>query len=180
MNAIFSVNKLRYEELHENEVPIAMITYQQAEMNRDRKKQKEAYKLEDFFCYPTDKSTKDTIDTRYGVATRELIKMGRFPSWALFVYKELMKNVKDSSIIPRCLSYICEEDDVILLAPEVINAKQVRCMLIALESSSGMTRKFREITSNDSDNNSSIRVLIPRVNSKIIAQENITLEMLLD
>lgn len=167
LNAILNTNELRRRELHENEIPISVLACQQAEMNRDRKKSKKPFELSDFYCYGSPDEI-DTIDSRYGRAAMQLIALGKFPNWGLFVYKDLMKNAtkgKDPSI----LCYSC--DNAIILAPQI---DEYKCngMLIALESASG-----RILTLSNIDETHHIRVRMPILNGKTVALENCYLDL---
>lgn len=167
MNAITRTTELRRKELHENEIPISVLAYQQAEINRDRKKSKKPYLLSDFYCYSSQDEI-DTVDSRYGRAAKRLIEARQFPNWALFVYKDLMKNA-DKGKDPDILCYSCE--NAIILAPKVSDG---RCngMLIALESASS-----RILTLSSPDGNDQVRVRMPRLNGKAVAMENCYLDL---
>lgn len=168
MDAVKNVNAMRYKELHENEVPIAMITYQQAEMNRDRDKQREAYKLNDFYCYPELEEI-DTVDGVYGASAMVLIERGLFPGWALFVYGELSKNA-GSAKPADLLCYQCQT--AIILAPrEIVGSGQIKGMLIAVEDAS---MRILEMHSPDFHQ---ILIRMPKIGSKVVAIENCVLDI---
>ena len=153
--------------LHEEEVPIAVLAWQQAEINRDRKKNKQASKLSDFFLY-ADSSVIDTVDAIYGAAAVKLAEMKEFPSWALFAWKDLTKNA-DQAAAPKELFY--RGSACILLAPE-ISEGMVRGFLLAKKSQSGkevllFNSRFKPI-----------RVRLPKLEGEVAAIENCYLEIL--
>ena len=125
LRAVKTKSRLYREELHANEIPISYLAYQNAEINRDRKKSK-PYKLEDFYMYPVDGS-KDTVDAIYGAAVKQMVKDRVYPHWALGAYKELIVNA-DQCSPPQKLYFM--NDDVVLLAPRERDG-YIYCMLIA-------------------------------------------------
>ena len=152
--------------MHEYERPIAILAVQQAELNRDKKKKKQPFQMEDFYLY-NNQEDKDSIDSIYGAAALALIKCNAFPPWALFVYKQLLEKAEES-IAPTVLCYQC--DQAILLAP-LINGNTCKGMLIAMESAGLRTLEM------GSPCGKSIRLRIPVINSKIIAEENCYLDI---
>lgn len=167
LNAITRTSNLRRKELHELEVPISVLALQQAEMNRDRKKNKKPFTLSDFFCYDLSDEV-DSVDARYGRAAIRLIEMRQFPSWALFVYKDLIKNAHQGRD-PDILCYQCE--NAIVLAPSITDT---RCngMLIALESASS-----RILTLYTIDKTEAVRLRMPRLDGKTVAIENCYMDL---
>jgi hypothetical protein len=122
--------------------------------------------LNQFFCYP-DIDQQDSIDADYGCAAQKLIEMGIFPRWALFIYKDLMKNAT-SGKAPNVLCYQCE--DAIILAPRVRDAT-CHGMLIAQESASS---RVLTMTTPDGD---ALRIRMPQIRNKIVATENCALDI---
>lgn len=162
-----NVNKLRRQELHENERPISLMMSHQAEMNRDKKKRKKPFSLEEFYIY-RDLEEEDKIDPIYGAASQELIKNKQFPSWALFVYKELMQQA-DQASPPEVLCY--QHPDAIVLAP-VLADGSCRGMLIAKEAASDKLLEMR------SPCGKMIKIKMPSIRNKFIAEENCYLDYL--
>lgn len=152
--------------MHEYERPITILAVQQAEINRDKKKRKKPFEMEDFYLYNS-RENKDSIDSIYGAAAMALIKINMFPSWALFVYKELLEKAEES-IPPEVLCYQC--DRAILLSPQIDNTT-CKGMLIAMESASLRTLEMQ------SPCGKSIRLRMPSVGAKIIAEENCYLDI---
>ena len=165
INAVTTAGKLRHKELHE--IPLSLLACQQAEVNRDRKKMKKPYTLADFYCYAGEDEV-DSIDAAYGTAAKALIDMNRFPSWALFAYKDLMKNAGKGRV-PNVLCYIGE--DAMILAPK-INEKQCVGMLIATESASSRVVELKTLDGLDE-----IRIRVPILNGKVVAIENCYLDI---
>ena len=157
---------LRKNELHEYERPIAMMMLQTAEMNRDSKKRRKPYDIEEFFLY-SDKERDSLPDPKYCAAAMALAKQEILPSWALFIYKDL----KDNSVgykPPELLAYIGA--DVVLLAPEV-DRDGCRAMLIAEKSASGTIKDLM------SPCGRKIRVGIPSFSGAFYAEEDVLLDV---
>lgn len=105
--------KHRRLELHENEQPLALQTCQQANINRDPKKQRKAFTMDDFYLFqPRDMA--NTPSERYGAAAIHLAKQGLFPSFALFCFKELKQGA--GGIVPPLVAF--QGSGAILLAPQ--------------------------------------------------------------
>lgn len=137
---------------------------QQAESNRDRKRQRKPFQLSDFCIYgPTEENKAPAA--RYGSAADALIQKGIFPSWALFVYSDLKKNAKNATP-PEPLAFVSE--NAVILAP---NCGEGLCngMLIATKSASGQVIEFKlskDIT---------IKVLMPAFQASVYAEEDISM-----
>jgi hypothetical protein len=166
ISAAVNLVKVRTRELHEYERPIAILAVQQAEMNRDKKKRRKPFEMDDFYLYNNEEN-KDSIDSIYGAAAVALIKSGNFPSWALFVYKELLEKAAES-IAPTVLCYQC--DHAILLAPQV-ESNTCKGMLIAVEAARHQTLEMH------SPCGKSIRLRMPDIRAKVIAEENCYLDV---
>lgn len=149
-----------------------MLAWQQAEMNRDRKKHKKPYEVSDFYCYKIE-DNHDTIDAIYSSAASQLIAIGKFPRWGLFIYKELMKNIGKAKA-PDVLAYVHES--AIILAPKIMN-DSCKGLLIATEGVSFRTLSF-DIIRNDQNSNEQIRVRMPKIDGKVVAIENCVLDIL--
>lgn len=143
-----------------------MIAYQNAEINRDRKSRRNPFQISEFYCYP-DIESKDTIDAIYSRAAFELIRIGKFPNWALFVYKELSQNATKGKI-PEKLCYA--NDIAIILAPQ-ISGRTCKGMLIAMEAAD---KKILELISENGD---ILRVRMPDILGKTVAIENCYLDL---
>lgn len=139
----------------------------QAEMNRDKKKRKKPFSLDEFYLYGED-ANKDKIDPIYGASAVELIKIQAFPHWALFVYKELMERAEEGKPA-EILSY--EHEDAIIIAP-TIDGTTCKGMLIAKEKASSRVLEMR------SPCGSIVRIKMPAINAKVIAEENCYLDCL--
>lgn len=166
LSAIFNLIRLKGRELHEYERPIALLAVQQAEMNRDKKKRRKPFELEEFCLYNFE-NKKDTVDPVYGAAALELIKRKLFPIWGLFVYKELSERAEES-VPPDVLCYQC--DQAIILAPN-IEENTCKGMLIATELAGSRILTMKSPCGKE------IRVRMPQIGSKIIAEENCYLDI---
>lgn len=167
MTAIIRLNKEQQEELHNYERPISYLAFQQAEMNRDSKKQRKPYKLSDYYFYD-DKSLSNMPEPRYGAAALALIQSKQYPAWGLFVYKDLKDRAKDA-LPPELLCVQCE--DAILLAPN-IDGNTISGMLIACETASNQTRTMVSPCGLE------VEVVIPRIENKYEAKEDQELKLL--
>ena len=155
--------------MHNYERPLSYLAFQNAEMNRDRKKQRKPFKLEDFYFYDLSEQAK-APDSRYGAAALALIKKKEYPMWALFVYKDL-KEQGENVNPPSILSLQC--DDAIVLAPTIDNdKKEVTGLLIAMESASNQQRTMR------SPCGLIITLQVPIISNKYEAIEDVTLSIL--
>lgn len=144
-----------------------MLAAQQAELNRDKKKRKKPFTMEDFCMYDFEEK-KDAVDPVYGAAAKKLIENQQFPVWALFVYKELSERADETSP-PNILCYQSEE--AIILAPE-LDGNTCKGMLIAMESAS------LKVLEMNSPCGSAIRAKMPEIKAKLIAEENHYLNIL--
>lgn len=167
LNAIVHVSKLEQEHLHNYERPISLLAYQNAEINRDRKKQRTPHKLEEFYFY-ANKELENLPEPKYGAAAMEMIKRKMFPSWALFVYKELKERAGDA-LPPELLCVQCE--DAIILAPS-IEEMTIRGMLIASETASGAQRTMTSPCGLEVD------VSLPILGGKYEATEDVELRLI--
>ena len=166
LNAISRGSKMQQRELYQYEMPIAQQTALLANQQRDPKKQKRAFSLEDFSIYrPVE--DRNLAAPRYGSAADALIRANKFPSWALFCYKDLSAQA-DKNYTPGVMAYQC--DDAILLHP-VGEGNGYKGMLIAMESAS---RRVRDMTN---EHGLTIKVQMPEIHTKIIAEENVTLNL---
>jgi hypothetical protein len=93
------------------------------------------------------------------------VKQGRFPTWALFCFKELSGQAK-KGYTPSMAALVCE--DAILLHP-VSSPDGYKGLLIARESASLKTRTFTD------DRGKTYSLNLPEIVTKVIAQEDVTL-----
>jgi hypothetical protein len=138
IQAVVGLNKIRREELHDFERPVSYLAFQNAEMNRDKKKRSKPFKPDEFYWYD-DQRMQALPEPRYGAAAMKLVEMEQFPYWALFAYRDLKVRAKDA-LAPEVLAYAC--DDAIVLAPS-IEGRAVTGMLIAMRSASGALREMK-------------------------------------
>lgn len=143
-----------------------MLALQQAEINRDRKKRKNPYSIEDFYLY-MDATKQNLPSSRYASAFKELLSMGLCPSWTLFVYKDLT-SVTDSGKAPDEIALIHPE--CIILGPDFSDG-ECRGMLLAMESASNQILEFQ------STSGYCVTLKIPPIKSKVIADEEACLKV---
>lgn len=166
IEAYENAKKQELASLHSHEAPIALLTSLIANTNRDSKKKREPYKINDFFLFePQD--MKNIPMAIYGSAAMEMVSRGLFPSWALFIFKDLKEASAGSP--PKLLAFMC--DDAILLAP-ALNSTTVKGMLIAREPAS---KKRLHMTSPCGEK---IYVELPVITSKFLAQEDVELSLI--
>jgi len=152
------------EGLYQYELPIAQQTALLANQQRDPKKKAEAYKLSDFsFFKPSD--TGEMPSSRYGSAAMAMIKKKRFPSWALFCFKQLA-DMADPSYEPGIAGFVSE--DAILLHP-IRTEDGYKGLLIARESAGDQRRDFVD------DKGNRFSLSVPPVRTKTVAEEDVTL-----
>jgi hypothetical protein len=143
-----------------------MMMMQTAELNRDRKKQRKPFNIEDFYLY-AERSDESLPSSRYGAAAMKLTQMNQLPTWALFVFHDL-KKVSVKANPPELLAFI--GDDVIILAPSV-SPQGCKGMLIAQSTAS------RSIRSLVSPCGKEIRIITPVINQKFYAEEDVVLDV---
>lgn len=166
VDAYTAGKKQQLRFLHSSEAPISLLTSLIANANRDTKKKKDPYKMEDFFLYRP-KEEKNIPTAIYGSAAMALIAMRLYPTWALFIFKDL-KEAADGDP-PSILAYVGE--DAMILAP-VHDQGIVKGMLIATEKASGKRLVLQ------SPCNKTIYVEMPQINDKFFAKENIDLNVI--
>ncbi len=157
--------KQKQRKLHELESPIALLTSLTANINRDSKKQKKPYKMNDFFLFEPSEDRNIPTGT-YGAAAMKLIEIDQFPSWALFVYKDL--SASSNGAPPSLLAFIHEE--AILLAP-IVKGDLATGMLICTEKAYKKTLEMK------SPCGEVISVDIPPLKGAYVAIEDIELEL---
>jgi hypothetical protein len=167
VTAVRNLFKLRQRKLHEYERPIALLASQTAEINRNRKKRKKPYTIDEFYLYK-EKGDQDLPSSRYGAAAKRLIEMGVFPVWALFIYKDLISQA-DDSLPPEDLALVAE--DAIILAP-TYEGFECHGMLIAMESASDQIRRFSTV------HGDFIELRMPTLNAKVSAIEDAVIKLL--
>lgn len=166
LDAYYYGKKEYGKNLHNAEAPIALLSSLFANANRDSKKKKEPYKMEDFFLFEP-KEQKNIPTGVYGSAAMALAEKNLLPSWALFVFRDL-KEAADGTE-PPMLAYIC--DDALILAP-YHSGHSIRGMVIAKQSASGQRRRM------SSPCGKSIYTEIPIGNGKFYAEEDVELPLI--
>jgi hypothetical protein len=165
LEAVRAASRSRRTELHENERPISYLLSQNAEVNRDTKKRKKPYSMDDFYLYQDPEDADRGPNGRYGAAAMELIKQSLMPHWALFVYKDLKSRATEANP-PELLAFM--HPSAIVLAPSVAD-NQCSGMLIATEEASGKTLTM------ESPCGKTVRIQIPQINNKVYAEEDCVL-----
>lgn len=163
MSAYSWANRQMQQELHNQEKPISLLIAQNANMNRDTKRQKKPFNMEDFYIYqPLDQ--KNLPEERYGAAALWLVENEMYPGFALFCFPELRKNAGQN--VPTLISY--NHPSAVLLAPTA-SPEGVTGLLIAEKAVSNEIIKMRSPCGQE------IRVRIPSILDEVAAEEDITL-----
>lgn len=149
------------------ERPQAQIT--QMLYNANTSKKAKALGIDKFYLYQPEEA-KNVAAPRYANAAMALVKMGLFPSWALFCFKDLTAQSNELTP-PEVLCY--QSDSAILLAPRLdFDARTVHGLLIALEESS---QKNMTLVSESGDK---IVAQMPHIPTKVVAEDDVTLTVL--
>lgn len=151
--------------LHERERPVSLLTSVIANANRDPKKKREGYSLNDFYLYEP-RENKDLPKSNNGAAYMALVGMRLLPSWALTFYSEF--STAQSGSPPPLLAFI--GSDFILLAPVLKNGSYEGA-LIALESASD------KVATATSPCGKTVTFILPTINAKIVAYEGASLRV---
>ena len=151
--------------MHLYEKPIALQTTQTANLNRDQKKKRQPYTMEDFYLYqPQD--TQNMPSGRYGAAAIALAEAGMFPPFALFCFPELRKNAGDNT--PTIIAYT--HPGAVLLAPTLTDSG-MHGLLIAEHSVSAQIIHMKDLDGQE------IMVQMPIIKDEVMAEEDVTLPM---
>lgn len=165
LEALNHCTKTEQNNLHKAEAPIALLSSLIANSNRDPKKKKEPYRIDDFYLYQP-KEEMNIPTAVYGAAGMELIKMKKLPPWALFVFKDIKQSA--SGAPPAMLALIGE--NALVLAP-IFKDKTVKGMLICNEKAYGTEIAMV------SPCGKTATLAIPVMSGRYIAVENIELEL---
>ena len=153
--------KNRQEYLHQLEAPTALLCSLFTNSKRDSKKQKNPYKLDDFFLYQP-KDAQGVPTGVYGAAAMELIEQQLFPRWAYCFYKDLKNSSTGNP--PNLLGLIHEK--AIILGPE-ITENSVKGMLIMEDVVSEQTIEMKSTLGGI------IKVTMPKATIRYSAKEGV-------
>jgi hypothetical protein len=140
---------------------------QSAEVNRNPKKSKKPFTLEQF-CLYADREKASVPSAKYGAAANALIKKEMFPAWALFVYSDLQKNA-NNAMPPEPLAFVCES--AILLSPSC-EGGHCTGMLIAEKPASGKIFEFH------SPCGKTVKMAVPIFKAAAYAEEDVSLAVI--
>ena len=150
--------------LHELERPTALLTSVLANVNRNSKSRKKPYDMTEFALYLS-REDRNLPSGSYGAAALILANSGKFPTWALFCYKELISGARQG-YKPKIVAYIHE--DAILLHPRHVQ-NGVTGFLIARKEASAQCLTFVD------EHGDEVRLWVPVINAEVVAEEDITL-----
>lgn len=156
---------MRRWELHAYERPHAMHMQMVANFNRDPKKGK-PYTMDQFYIYQPQEH-KNLPKNKYGAAAMALVEQEMFPYWALFCYKQLAQSAAGQA--PSLLCY--KSETAILLAPEQTQDGMTG-LLIAVEEASNQQQTL------ESPCGSKLVTVLPKIPTKILAKEGVTLPII--
>ena len=157
-------SKLRSATLYDYERPIAQQSAILANQQRDPKKQRKPYTMDDFALYrPVDAD--GTPDGAYGSAMVALVKAKKCPPWALFCYKELVA-AADPDYVPTQPALVA--DGAVLLHP-VSTKEGYRGLLIAMEQAGGERLEFTSLSGEV------VMLNVPVIDTKVVAEEDVVL-----
>lgn len=162
--AYFKGQELHQLEMHKKEQPIALQTAWHANTQRDPKKRREPYAIEDFYMFQP-KALRREPEERYGAAALSLQQKGLFPVWGLFCFPALRKAAKGAA--PPLVAFIA--DDAVLLAPSEVDEGKWGGLLIAEKSAGNRSVHFTSPCGREID------LLIPTIQDEVIADEEVTL-----
>ena len=165
MSAYVWANKKQKMELHAYERPLALQTAQAANLNRDSKKRKTPFSMDEFYLYQP-LEDKNLPSSRYGAAAVYLAKEGILPAFSLFCFPELRKN--SSGPPPTVIALM--HPQAILLAPTE-GEGAVSGLLIA---EVGVSDKLIEMTT---PCGKTAFVYMPSIEDEVMAEEDVTLRL---
>ncbi len=165
LSAYKKAGELRQRGLHEQERPVSMLASIMVNQARDPKKNKPV-EMSDFYLYEP-RELQNLPSGRFGAAAIELVRKGKFPSWALFCFKQLSQGASGSP--PALLAYIGV--DCMVIAP-VASPSGVTGLFIGMESASDQVRELK------SPDGKVVTLKIPFIETKIIAEEDLVLPII--
>ena len=145
------------------EKPVALLTTQNANLNRDTKRKKQPFSMEDFYLFQP-LEDKNLPAERYGAAAIWLATKEMFPSFALFCFPELRKNAGKQA--PTVVAYL--HPSAVLLAPTE-TPEGLKGLLIVESVVSEQVITMRTPCGKEAT------VVIPSVRDEVAAEEDITL-----
>lgn len=151
--------------MHQLEAPTALQTSLMANINRDPKKAKRPFAMEDF-CFFLSNEDRNIPSAEFGAAAMALIQKKIFPHWGLFAYKDL----KEAAAGPPPEVLALMSHDIMVLAPRIVD-KDLQGMMIALESASGQLRSLK------SPCKKTVLLRVPEFQGKYYCQENVSLPL---
>ena len=149
--------------MHLLEKPIALQTTQTANLNRDAKKRRQPFTMEDFYLYQP-RDVQNLPSARYGAAAIALVESGEYPAFALFCFPELRRNAGEN--VPTIIAYT--HPSAILLAPTVTEGG-MHGLLIAEHAVSAQMIHMKNADGQE------IMVQMPIIKEEVMAEEDIIL-----
>ena len=162
LTGFVKAQRLRRDELHELEMPIALNTAVYANSQRDPKSSKKPAGPLEFALYrPLDREGPSGY---YAACYIAALKSKLLPPWALFCYKEIAPSANGRA---GRLTILVSED-AILIGPRR-EGEGYKGLLIAQETASGQVRTFR------SPDGQTFEFMLPLIETKVIAKEDVVL-----
>ena len=166
MEAYVEGSKRQNQYLHQTEAPVALLSSLFANSNRDPKKQRKPYSMEDFFLYKP-RDDRNIPMASYGAAVMKMIELGTFPRWAYCFYKDF--KAAASGPAPARLALMHEY--AVLVAPE-IGDETVRGLLISEDKASDQVLEF------ESDDGVKLSLQMPKLDIRYSANEDVELQII--
>mgnify|MGYP005992693167 CR=1 FL=1 len=165
LNAVAHGMQMDQVEMYHRELPVAQLTSMTANQNRNPKKTPQPYTA-DSFSFFKPRHLENLPAGYYGSAAVAMVKAGTYPAWALFCFKEL-HSIADPSYVPGLAALVSE--DAILLHP-IKEGDGYKGMLIAREAAGNSMVAF------EGSNGLIVNLYVPEVKTKVIAEEDVTLQ----
>lgn len=162
LNGFWVMQKLHMNELHEQELPIALNTSVYANSQRDPKSNKKPYSPYDFTFYRPQET--EGPAGYYAACYVQALELKRLPSWALFCYKD----VAPGAVGEAGPVYALFAEDAILIGPQKTELG-TKGFLIAQESASEQVRNFVD------PYGEICALTVPLIETKVIAKEDVIL-----
>jgi len=157
--------KRQNQYLHQTEAPVALLSSLLANANRDPKKQKKPYSMEDFFLYKP-RDDRNIPMASYGSAVMKMIELNIFPRWAYCFYKDF----KAAAAGPAPARLALMHEHALLIAPEV-GENTVRGLLISEDKASDQVLEF------ESEDGLKLNLKMPKLSIRYSANEDVELQI---
>ena len=160
VDAIEGGQKLRREELHQNELPVANLASLTANLNRDPESKSKPFTAQDFSFFDEQEERNDGPDSTMAAAYMSLVNARALPRWALFCFTQMEQSAKGGKLPHQVAA---QADGVLLLGPRF--AGDALCGLLIADHSASGTKVKLEVEDQE------YVILIPTFSEQSIARE---------